>query len=123
LPAMKKLTEAVKDRAVAKGILLGLDKRNLYVRSAHSALNTLLQSAGALLCKKWMVLMDQKLRAMGLKHGWDGDYVFLAWCHDELQIAARTEELAHKIGKLSNECAGEAGEFFNFRIKLEADYL
>lgn len=121
IPAMGKLTKAVKAKA-KQGYLLGLDKRRLHVRSEHSALNTLLQSAGALLCKKWIVLMDQRLRERGYRHGWDGDYAFLAWVHDELQIAARTPELAEEIGALSDECAREAGEFFNFRIKLEADY-
>jgi DNA polymerase I len=127
IPAMGKLTQAVKAKA-KQGFLGGLDQRKLHVRSEHSALNTLLQSAGALLCKKWMVLMDQRLRERGYHHGWtksdgsQGDYAFLAWVHDEVQIAARTPELAEEIGVLSNECAREAGEFFNFRIKLEADF-
>lgn len=122
IPAMGKLTAAVKARAKS-GFLTGLDGRQLHVRSEHSALNTLLQSAGALLCKKWIVLMDQKLRERGYKHGWDGDYAFMAWVHDELQIAARTKELAEEIGELSATCAKEAGEFFNFRIRLDAEYL
>ena len=46
----------------------------------------------------------------------------MAWVHDEVQIAARTEELAHEIGKLSAECAAEAGEFFGFRCPLTSDY-
>lgn len=121
LPALGKLSDAVKKKAKS-GSLGGLDKRQLHVRSSHSALNTLLQSAGALLCKRWIVLMDKRLRERGFKHGWDGDYAFLAWVHDELQIAARTEEIAKEIGELSNECAREAGELFNFRLLLEADY-
>ena len=121
IPAMGKLTAAVKARAKS-GYLTGLDGRQLFVRSEHSALNTLLQSAGALLCKKWIVLMDERLREEGFKHGWDGDYAFLAWVHDELQIAARAEEIAQRIGELSDDCAREAGEFFNFRLLLEADF-
>ena len=27
---------------------------------------------------------------MGLVHSWNGDFVFLGWIHDEVQIAART---------------------------------
>lgn len=121
IPAMGELTKAVK-AAAKRGYLSGLDGRRLHVRSEHSALNTLLQSAGALLCKKWIVLMDQRLRELGYRHGWEGDFAFLAWVHDELQIAARTPEIAKVIGELSNKCAKEAGEFFNFRILLEADY-
>lgn len=62
--------------------LLGLDKRHLHVRSVHSALNLLLQSAGALVCKKWIVLTEKRLLARGLKHGWDGDFALMAWVHE-----------------------------------------
>lgn len=62
--------------------LLGLDKRHLHVRSVHSALNLLLQSAGALVCKKWIVLTEKRLLAHGLKHGWDGDFALMAWVHE-----------------------------------------
>ena len=64
-----------------KGYLKGLDGRLLHVRSTHAALNTLLQSAGALVCKKWLVILEEELKARGLKHGWDGDYAFSAWVH------------------------------------------
>ncbi len=120
IPAMGKLTAAVKARAKS-GHLKGLDGRLLHVRSEHSALNTLLQSAGALLCKKWMCLLEEKLIERGYKHGWDGDFCFLAWVHDELQIAVKTEGMLAEIEELSDLCAKEAGEFFNFRIELAAD--
>lgn len=61
--------------------LLGLDDRLLYVRSPHSALNTLLQSAGALICKKWVVTLEENMRKAGYKHGWDGDFCMMAWVH------------------------------------------
>src|SRR5690606_27698447 len=76
-PALKRLIEAVRN-AAKRGYLIGLDGRQLHVRSAHAALNTLLQSAGALVCKKWLVMVEEELQARGLKHGWDGDYAFVA---------------------------------------------
>ena len=120
IPAMGKLTAAVKASA-KRGYLVGLDGRHLHVRSEHSALNTLLQSAGALLCKKWMCLLEEALIKRGYKHGWDGDFTFLAWVHDELQIACRSEALLKEIEELSDQCAKEAGDYFNFRIELAAD--
>ena len=56
LPALRYLSDSVK-RAAKRGYIIGLDKRHVHVRSSHAALNTLLQSAGALICKKWLVLM------------------------------------------------------------------
>ena len=61
--------------------ILGLDHRVVYVRSPHSALNTLLQSAGALICKKWVCLVEENMRKAGYKHGWDGDFAMMAWVH------------------------------------------
>lgn len=67
--------------------VLGLDKRVIYVRSEHSALNTLLQSAGALICKKWVCLVEENMRKAGYRHGWkdtdgrDGDFAMMAWVH------------------------------------------
>lgn len=61
--------------------ILGLDRRIVYVRSPHSALNTLLQSAGALICKKWVCLVEENMRKAGYKHGWDGDFAMMAWVH------------------------------------------
>lgn len=61
--------------------ILGLDRRVVYVRSPHSALNTLLQSAGALICKKWVCLVEENMRKAGYKHGWDGDFAMMAWVH------------------------------------------
>ena len=63
--------------------LLGLDNRHLHVRSVHSALNLLLQSAGALICKKWIVTTEERLIARGLKHGWNGDFALMAWVHKQ----------------------------------------
>ncbi|MGL5643165.1 MAG: DNA polymerase [Metamycoplasmataceae bacterium] len=59
----------------------GLDGRMVHVRSPHAALNTLLQSAGALICKKWIVEWEKGMIAAGYKHGWDGDFCFMAWVH------------------------------------------
>lgn len=61
--------------------VLGLDRRVIYVRSEHSALNTLLQSAGALICKKWVCLVEENMRKAGYKHSWDGDFAMMAWVH------------------------------------------
>lgn len=61
----------------------GLDGRPVYVRSAHSALNTILQSAGALICKLWMVKWEENMRKHGYKHGWNRDFCWLVWVHKQ----------------------------------------
>lgn len=122
LPALGALVKAVKAKAKNHKHLLALDGGVLHVRSDHAALNTLLQSAGALVCKKWAVLLERKLLDRGYKHGWDGSFVFLAWVHDELQIAARTEELAKEIGEASREAMKETEAYYQFKCPLDIDY-
>jgi DNA polymerase I-like protein with 3'-5' exonuclease and polymerase domains len=114
LPALGRLVEAVQQSA-KRGYLLGLDGRRIHVRSSHAALNTLLQSAGAIVCKKWLVILEEHLQSAGLKHGWEGDYAFCAWSHDEVQIACRTPELAQQIAALATQCVALAGEHYAFR--------
>lgn len=122
VPALKNLQNWIKSEVKTKGYLTGIDGRKLHVRSAHSALNTLLQSAGGLICKHWGVIIEEKLQAMGLSHGWDGDYAFCAWVHDEYQIACRTPEIAETVGKVAKEAIREVERIYNWKCPLDAEY-
>ena len=61
-PALKKLREAASKAAKNRGWLKGLDGRIIPIRHSHAALNTLLQSAGAIICKTWYVQIEELLR-------------------------------------------------------------
>ena len=101
--------------------LLGLDRRVIYVRSSHSALNTLLQSAGALVCKQWVCLVEENMRKAGYKHGWDGDFALMLWIHDEVQLACRTKEIAEDACRIAQESMRQVQEIFNFNIQLDTE--
>lgn len=101
--------------------ILGLDRRVVYVRSPHSALNTLLQSAGALICKKWVCLVEENMRKAGYRHGWDGDFAMMAWVHDETQIACRTREIAEDCVRIAQESMRQTQKFFNFNCQLDTE--
>jgi len=119
LPALGRLVEAVQG-AAKRGYLVGLDGRHIHVRSSHAALNTLLQGAGAIACKQWLVFLEEHLSSK-FKHGWDGDYAFCAWSHDECQIACRTPEIAEYVAKVAPEMVTKAGEHFGFRCVLAGE--
>ncbi|WP_261518294.1 DNA polymerase family A protein, partial [Campylobacter lanienae] len=88
MPALSQLREAVAKRVKVAGVLKGLDGRILKVRSAHAALNVLLQSAGAVVMKQYLVMLDEKLQKefkVGI------DYEFVANIHDEVQIQVKEE--------------------------------
>lgn len=101
--------------------LKGLDGRHLHVRSEHSALNLLLQSAGALICKYWIVRTEERLLARGLKHGWDGDFALMAWVHDEQQIACKTPEIADIVIEEAQLAMRDTQAHYNFRVQLDTD--
>lgn len=99
----------------------GLDGRRVHVRSPHAALNTLLQSAGALICKLWIVKTEEMLLEAGLKHGWDGDFAYMAWVHDEIQVACRTPEIAQQVVDIAQQAMRWVGEHWNFRCRLDTE--
>lgn len=121
LPALGYLKSTVGE-AAKKGFLLGLDGRHIPVRSKHAALNSLLQSAGAVLCKTWLVDTYEALLTAGFTWGWDGDFVIVGWIHDELQIAVR-EGLEDTLGPLVVACAQQAANRYKFRCRLDSKYV
>jgi DNA polymerase I-like protein with 3'-5' exonuclease and polymerase domains len=119
IAGMSKL-QGVISRGVRRGYIKGLDGRHMPVRSDHAALNMLLQNAGAVLCKTWMVNVWRELHRLGFRHGWDGKVVFCIWAHDELQVAVR-EEHVETVKTILIEQARKAGEPYGFRCPLDGD--
>lgn len=120
LPAYKQLVKRIAKEA-RRGYLYGLDGRKLWVKSAHSALNLQLQSDGALLAKKWVILFIDAMETAGYTMGWDGDFCPCAWVHDEIQVACRTREIAEHAAELAKACAVAAGEAFDYRSPIAAE--
>ena len=102
-----------------RGYLKGLDGRRLKVRAIYSALNTLLQSAGAIVMKKALVILYNDLTAKGYQHG--EEYAFCANIHDEFEIEVR-EDLAEEAGQMAVNAIRKAGDYFGFRCPLDGEY-
>ena len=113
-PSLEGLRERV-GQASRKGYLIGLDGRRLWIRSEHSALNTLLQAAGAIIMKKALVLLDDYATQHKI------DYRFVGNVHDEIQSEVVTEQ-AEKFGWLAVECIKAAGLSFELRCPLDGEY-
>ena len=114
-PALKELREKVSRISQNSGSLPGLDGRRLQVRSDHAALNTLLQSAGAVVMKEALVILNDSLRRAKI------NYKFVVNCHDEWQIEVK-EGSEDIVGKLGVEAIKKAGESFNMRCPLDGEY-
>lgn len=119
-PALKSLREAVANKVKATGTLKSLDGRILPVRHQHAALNTLLQSAGAIVCKQWTIFIHQILREQGYKLG--TDYIQHAWVHDELQIGYNPAVLTNEIMlAASKQSMVMVTELFKLRVPVDSE--
>ena len=113
-PALAELRERV-SIASQRGYLRGLDGRCLHIRSEHSALNTLLQSAGAVVMKKALQIFTDYAPQ------WNLTYKLLGSIHDEYQIEA-PEDQADKVGWLMVECIKAAGVALDLKCPLDGEY-
>lgn len=121
LPAYKKLVTTVKS-AAGRGWIKGIDKRKIGIRGQHAALNTRLQSAGAVICKQWLCDFDDLLKSKGFKHGWDGEYAFLSFSHDEVQVAVRDNpELIEIVKEAAIVTGRSAGIPYDFKCPLDVE--
>jgi len=119
LPALERLVTGVKAKARERGWLRGLDGRRLHIRSEHAALNTLLQSAGALVMKQALVIADRDLRT---EYGNPGiAYEFVANVHDEFQIEVAGAH-PEMVGEICTRAIRLSGEHFKFRCPLAGEY-
>jgi DNA polymerase I-like protein with 3'-5' exonuclease and polymerase domains len=114
-PKLKRLREKVARLYAKEGWLQGLDGRKLLVRAEHSALNTLLQGAGAIVMKQAVVVLHKKLRKSKI------DFKMVANVHDEWQIEVE-EKRAEEAGILGKEAIKEAGIILNMRCPLDGEY-
>jgi len=115
------LSELRRDLAkgVGRGYFIGLDGRRLYGLSKHNSLNTLLQSAGGVVAKKALVLLDSLAQEAGLIPG--EDYEFCANSHDETQSEVRPQH-AEQYGQLAVRAMELAGEHYNLRCPISGEY-
>ncbi len=114
LPSLKSLRDRVQT-AAKRGYLKGLDGRRIFVRSPHSALNSLLQGGGSIVMKKSLQLLQEKIDLNRL------DAKFVANIHDEWQIQVK-ESQAECVGVIGVESIEEASRYFKMRCPLTGEY-
>jgi DNA polymerase I-like protein with 3'-5' exonuclease and polymerase domains len=111
-PAIKKLKDAVSQAVKERKSIRGLDGRIMNVRSEHSALNMLLQSAGALIMKRALIEAMREIDKREL------DACPVLNIHDEFQFEVRYDQ-AEEVAKILEESMIKAGNYFKFRIPIE----
>ena len=112
IPAYQKLWDAVANKVETSNTLIGLDGRKLPCRSSHSALNLLLQSAGAVIMKQALVEFLRIAKQ---------PFVLHANIHDEVQFSC-DEEHADDLGEAFVQAIKDAGTTLKFKCPLDGEY-
>lgn len=118
LPKLNSLIIRIKTALKTRKYLLGIDGRRVPIKSAHSALNFLLQGLGALLMKYALVIADYRLQkefTVGV------DYEFVVNSHDEWQVEVR-EQLTEPVGKILRQAIVDAGLFLDLNCPMDGEY-
>ena len=114
VPALKSLRQRV-ELSAARGYIPGLDGRRLKVRSVHSALNLLIQGAGAVICKQWLVHIMQLIKEE------DIDAYLVASIHDEYQFDVKRDQ-ADRFGELTKKAMKMSEKTLKVRCPLDSEY-
>jgi DNA polymerase I len=118
MPAIAQLKEAISHKVKTKGYLIGIDGRKLTIRAEHAALNTLLQSAGAIVMKVANCVFVYRMEEEG--YVWGKDWIQMANIHDEYQLAV-VPAIADRVSVIAVEAIKEAGVLLNFNCPLDGE--
>jgi len=118
IPALAQLKACIANALHSRDFLKGLDGRHLFIRSEHSALNTLLQGAGAVIMKQATIHLYDNLTKLGFVHG--KEWAFVAHIHDEFQVEARPE-CVDQIEKEAVNAIRQTTQTLGFRCPLDGE--
>ena len=114
MPALKNLRMWVSKEA-ASGTIPALDGRLLHIRSEHAALNTLLQGAGAIVCKQWLVHIMERVIKTKL------DVKLVASIHDEYQFEVAIPDI-ERFCRITKEAMTQTTKTLKMKCELDCDY-
>lgn len=116
LPTLAELLKGLKGSWEARGYLLGLDGRRVYVRSTHMLLVYLVQSAEAILMRYALWLLEE----WGFYDKFDVDLILFN--HDEFQFMVKdTEGQPEKVAEWVCAAISSASEMLGLRVPAEGD--
>ena len=114
MPALNALKTKVQ-RASQNGIIRGLDGRLLHIRSAHSALNTLIQGAGAVVCKHWLLEIMSSIKMTRI------DVKLVASIHDEYQFEVNNKDI-NTFGQITKEAMKKTQQALKINCELDSEW-
>ena len=117
IKGLRELVEETKNLSGVYGEIKPFNLRPIPIRKDYIALNTLLQSSGALIAKAWLCIADARLKKdIGIDN-----YAWLLNVHDEVQLEC-SQENSLLVAKVVTEAATAAGVYLNCNVRIDADF-
>ena len=114
LTGFAELSTAIQSRAEGD-VLRGLDGRPIRLQGKrHAALNYLLQSAGAVICKLWCIRTNELLQEANI------DYWPMAFVHDEIQLSVSPAD-SERASFLITAAMKDVEHQLKFRCALDSE--
>lgn len=118
IPGLDGLLTAVQKKAETD-ILRGLDGRPIRLQGKkHAALNYLLQSAGAIVTKRWGVITNNMITEAGLQY--EVDYQWLSYIHDEWNLAVVPTHV-NTVKSILEWSIQDAGHYYKLKVPLNSE--
>jgi len=114
MPALKRVRDSV-TKAAGRGKIKGIDGRLLHIRSPHSALNTLIQGAGAVVCKVWLIHMMTRIKVLGI------DAKLVASIHDEYQFEVLNKDV-QRFGQVTKDAMKDTEKELRIKCPLDNEW-
>lgn len=114
-PALKRLIDRVKGIAERNKSVPALDGRRVWVDEDYKSLNRLLQSCGAIVMKKAVVLAHKRLTENGIP------FKLVAQVHDEFQFET-PHAFGKAVGMIARQAIIDAGVHFNMRCPQDGEF-
>ena len=114
MPKLSQFRQQTMEEAEENNMVKGLDGRYFHIKSSHSAVNTLLQGAGAIICKEWLCHITNYINEKGL------DAKAVANVHDEVQFEVHKKD-AEELCIISRRSIKDTAQSLNVRCPLDSD--
>jgi len=114
MPALNRLRNNVQ-KAAERGWITGLDGRQFQIRSVHASLNTLIQGAGAIVCKQWLLHMTDRIQRSGI------DARLVASIHDEYQFEVSKTDI-QRLGQIAKDSIRETTYTLEMKCNLDCEF-
>jgi DNA polymerase I-like protein with 3'-5' exonuclease and polymerase domains len=113
-PGVYKLIKSLESYHMKHKFIRGLDNRKIHIRAKYKLLNSLIQSAAAIIFKTWGVMAMRGILTAGL------DCKQIIAYHDEYEYRCH-KSCVEEASRIIKEAALDAGKYYKLSVPITTD--